>query len=291
MKTSIFSLPNGTMTFHEAVDYVKQLGVDAIEPYNRSEFQTPSVENAKKLRDYAAEQGVGISCFSMMGNLALKDQKAEIERLKGFIDTAAAMGSPYFHHTLIPGLTFGGDGRSFKEYLNYVVPAARELYDYAEQQGVKCCYEDQGFVFNGVHRFDDLLGEMERPVGVVADLGNILFVGDTPEAFVARFASRICHVHVKDYLSKDARWSNPGQGWYVTRDGGFLRGTIVGHGVVCFERVFTILNDAGYDGYFSLECDCMEEIFKAQKLSIENMRRFYRMAQVSGQKAIDVSLN
>ena len=61
--------------------------------------------------------------------------------------------------------------------------------------------------------------------------------------------------------------------------------------MVCFERVFTILNDAGYDGYFSLECDCMEEIFKAQKLSIENMRRFYRMAQVSGQKAMDVSLN
>ena len=290
MKTSIFSLPDGKMTFHEAVDYVKQLGVDAIEPYNRSEFETASVENAKKLREYAQEQGVAISCFSMMGNLALKDQKAEIARLKGFIDTAAAMGSPYFHHTLIPGLSFGGDGRSFKEYLNYVVPAARELYDYAEQQGVKCCYEDQGFVFNGVQRFDDLLGEMDRAVGVVADLGNILFVGDTPEAFVARFASRIVHVHIKDYLQKDSRWSNPGEGWYISRDGGFLRGTVVGHGVVNFERVFTILNEVGYDGYFSIESDCMEEIYRAQKLSLTNMKRFYQLAQVGIQKAIDVSL-
>lgn len=290
MKTSIFTLPSAEMSFHEAVDYVKELGVDAIEPYNRSEFQSASVEEAKKLREYAAEKGVAVSCFSMMGNLAQADRKAEVARLKGYIDVAAELGSPYFHHTLVPGLRFGGDGRSFREYLNCVVPAMRELYDYAEQKGVKCAYEDQGFVFNGVQRFDDLLGEVDRPVGVVADLGNILFAGETPEAFAARFASRVCHVHVKDYLYKDARWVNPGEGWYVSRDGGFMRGTIVGHGAVNFERTFAILSEAGYGGYFSLEYDGVEESFYAQKLSLENMKRFYLLAQIGGGQSADVRL-
>ena len=79
---------------------------------------------------------------------------------------------------------------------------------------------DINMVLNGIldgqamrKRFDDLLGEVDRNVGVVADLGNILFVGETPEEFVARFAGRICHVHAKDYLRKDSRWPDPGKGW------------------------------------------------------------------------------
>ncbi|MBQ9855533.1 MAG: sugar phosphate isomerase/epimerase [Clostridia bacterium] len=289
MKTSIFSLPSG-MSFHEAVDYAKTLGLDAIEPYPSREFARPDVDEAKRLKEYADEMGVGISCFSMAANIVTGDRKAAIEELKGYADVAAAMGSPYLHHTLLPVLNFSELGLTFREAMKKAVEGVREISDYAAEKGIQCLYEDQGFYFNGVQRFDDFLGKVNRNVGVVADLGNILFVGEEPEAFTARFAPLVKHVHVKDYLRKDSRWPNPGEGWYIDRNGGYLRGTVVGHGTVNFQRVFSVLQSVGYEGYFSLEYDGMEDAYRANKLGLANMKRYYEMAKLDQMKSVDVHL-
>jgi len=290
VKTGIFTLPDAKMTFREAVDYAKKIGLDAIEPYPAREFAQPDVDEARRLADYAGAQGIQVCCFSMAADIVAGDRKAEIENLKRYADVAAALGSPYLHHTLYPALGFRENRFPFKEALKLAVEGVREVYDYAEQIGVKCLYEDQGFCFNGVQRFDDFLGEVNRDVGVVADLGNILFVGEQPEAFTARFAPMVKHVHVKDYLYKDSRWPSPGEGWYVSRDGGYLRGTVPGHGVVNFQRVFSILQSVGYDGFFSLEYDGMEDAYKANELGLRNIRRYYEMAKLDGQKYVDVHL-
>ena len=273
MKTSVYSLPDERMNYFEAVDYAKKTGAAAIEPFASRDFAAPDVEMAKRLAGYAGEKGVKISCFSMMADVVTGDVQAETERLKRYADVAAAMGSPLLHHTLIPYLDFSVCSLPFKEVLRRTVRAVREVYDYAEQKGVKCAYEDQGFYFNGVQRFDDFLGEAEREVGVVADFGNILFAGETPEAFVGRFAGRVVHVHAKDYLQKDGRWPNPGEGWYVSRDGGYLRGTIIGHGVVPVRQCVNALKRAGYDGFLTLEYKGYEDIDFAMNASIKYMNR------------------
>ena len=59
MKTGIFSLPDTKMTFREAVDYARQLGLDAIEPYPSREFAQPDVGEAERLAEYAKEQNIG----------------------------------------------------------------------------------------------------------------------------------------------------------------------------------------------------------------------------------------
>ena len=133
MKTGIFSLPDAKMSFHEAVDYAKKLGLNAIEPYPSREFATPVVESARRLAEYAQEQGIGICCFSMAADIVSGDRKAEIENLKRYADVAAAMGSPYLHHTLYPALGFAENRWTFKEALKYAVEGVREVYDYAEQ--------------------------------------------------------------------------------------------------------------------------------------------------------------
>ena len=290
MKTGIFSLPDAKMTFREAVDYAERLGIDAIEPYPRGEFAQPDVEAARRLADYAGERGIGICCFSMGANIVTGDTAAAVERLKRYADVAAALGSPYLHHTLYPELNFSICALPFRQALDRAVRGVREVYDYAEQLGVKCLYEDQGFYFNGVERFDDFLGEVNRNVGVVADLGNIFFAGETPEAFVARFAPLVRHVHVKDYLRKDSRWPSPGAGWYIARDGGYLRGTVIGHGAVNFQRVFGILRATGYEGYYSMEYDGVEEAYFAQKTGLENMRRYDALACLDAMEHVEVHL-
>lgn len=290
MKTGIFTLPDPNMTFHEAVDYARGLGLDAIEPYPSRELAQPDIDKAKALADYAGERGVSICCFSMAADVVTGDRRAAVENLKRYAEVAAALGSPYLHHTLYPALSLGGNHLSFREALGRAVESVREVCDYAGQLGVKCLYEDQGFLFNGVQRFDDFLGEVKCEVGVVADLGNILFVGEQPEAFAARFAPLIEHVHVKDYLYKDAGWPSPGEGWYHSRDGGYLRGTVPGHGTVRFNRVFSILQSVSYDGYFSLEYDGMEDAFRANETGLENIRRYYEMAKFDQMKHVDVHL-
>ncbi len=284
MELGIFGLPSGTMTFMEAVDYAKEKGIDAIEPYPHAEFANPddkAIEAAKVFAEYAKANGIKINCFSMGINITTGDKIAEnIERLKGYARVASAMGSPFLHHTLMPSLVATFDGApKFDCILKKAVEGIREVYDYAESVGVKAVYEDQGYVFNGCERFDRLLNAVDRDIKVVADLGNIKFVGEDPVDFVGQFAPYVAHVHVKDYLYKSAKANYPGEEWYVTRNGDFLRGTIVGHGTIDFVSCCRTLIAAGYKGSFSLEYDGKEERFMAIEQSARNFRRYYAQAE------------
>ena len=278
MKSSVFSLKSGNMTWFEAIDYAKRLGVSAIEPYPCAELAVPDVSAARAVRRYADERGLAVSCFSTGACLTGRKAASEIERLKRYADVCAALGSPYLHHTLIPGLNPAQTIADFDAEIAEAARNAREVYDYAEKRGVACVYEDQGFCINGVVNFERFLRELERPAGIVADLGNILFVGETPEAFVGRFAGRIVHVHVKDYLFKDGGGDDPGEGWYRTRSGDFLRGTVIGHGVIAFGKVFRRLAESGYDGCFSMEFDGLEDMETAHRLGLANMSAFWQTA-------------
>jgi len=284
MELGIFGLPSGKMTFMEAVDYAKEAGIDALEPYPHAEFAQPTdeaVEKAKELKAYAAEKGIKINCFSMGINITTGDTiAANIERLKGYARVAAAMGSPFLHHTLMPQLVSDFTSNiKFDEFLSRAVKGITEVYDYAASVGVEAVYEDQGFVFNGCQRFERLLNAVDRDLRIVADLGNIKFVGEDPVDFVGQFAPYTAHVHVKDYLYKPATANFPGEEWYTTRNGDYLRGTIVGHGTIDFVTVCRILISAGYTGSFSLEFDGKEDHFMADKLSSRNFRRYYAQAE------------
>ena len=278
MKLGLFSLPGEITSYRQAVDFAKSCGITAIEPYCDREFALPDVEAAKRLADYAGEQGVAICCFSMAVDVAAEDNTAEIERLKRYADVAAAMGSPFLHHTLLPGLTHDFARLPFSQLLKRAVQSIRTIFDYAEQVGIKCVYEDQGYLFNGCERFERLIDAVDREIGVVADLGNILFVGEQPEVFVGRFAPWIDHVHVKDYLFQPGCSDRPDAHWLTTRDGDYLRDTIMGHGVINFEKIFRLLLRAGYKGYYSLEYSGPEDAFKAIQGSADNLRRLYDRA-------------
>lgn len=278
MKLGLFSLPGAITSYRQAVDYAKSCGIAAIEPYCDREFALPDLDAARRLADYAGEQGIAICCFSMAVNVAAEDNTAEIERLQKYADVAAALGSPFLHHTLLPGLTHDFARLPFSQLLKRAVQSIRTVFDYAEQVGVKCVYEDQGYVFNGSERFERLIDAVDREIGVVADLGNSLFVGEQSEVFVGRFAPWIDHVHVKDYLFQPGSSTCPDDHWFTTRDGDYLRDTIMGHGIVSFEKIFRILLRAGYKSYYSLEYSGPEDAVQAIRTSADNLRRLYARA-------------
>ena len=85
---------------------------------------------------------------------------------------AAEMGCELLHHTLLPGLSPRAAYPTPAEAIPVVAARAREVYDAAERLGVRCVYEDQGYVFNGIQPFLAFLNALDRPAGVVLDVGN-----------------------------------------------------------------------------------------------------------------------
>ena len=103
------------------------------------------------------------------------------------------------------------------------------------------------------------------------DMGNFMCADEAPEKAVGVMAPLAFHVHAKDFLYKPCTARNPGKGWFGTRGGAFLRGTVIGHGVVPVEACLCILKNAGYDGTVAIEFEGMEPCEEAIALSRENL--------------------
>ena len=67
---------------------------------------------------------------------------------------------------------------------------------------------------------------------------------------------------------------NPGQGFFRSRSGCYLRGAIIGHGDVPVKHCLMALKRAGYDGYVAIEFEGMEDAYKGLAIGLENLRRY-----------------
>ncbi|MNW66139.1 hypothetical protein D3C74_445830 [compost metagenome] len=81
-------------------------------------------------------------------------------------------------------------------------------------------------------------------------------------------------VHAKDFYWRSST-RNPGEGWFQTSHGNYLRGAIVGHGDIDMPEVFRVLKQSGYDGYISVEFEGMEDCRTASRIAMDNVRRLW----------------
>lgn len=226
-------------------------GLTKLEAFGFMELREPDLEAARAIRRYADEKGVSFCCLSLFANLTGEKGAQTCEKLKQYAKVAAILGSPYLHHTVIPECWEPEKVLPHKEaLLREVLPRVQEIYDYAQSLGVLAVYEDQGFILNGVAGFREFLERVERPVGIVADFGNILQSGETIEPFIRAFADRIVHVHLKDY--RLPLWQGEG---HVTRtlDGHYTVDVPLGAGCIDFAGCIGLLEQSGYRGCYALE--------------------------------------
>lgn len=264
----------------KAVQYARQLGFDAVEGYYE---QVEPLEKAKQLRTLLEDAGMRASCVSVYIDLLHPDTVRTMDTLKRMADLTQALGAPYLHHTLVPSCQTRVIGTpSFDAVFDDVVERAGLIADYTKPLGLCCLYEDQGFYFNGYARFERFLAALDREnTGVCADFGNSLFVDEPPEVFIGALSHKIKNVHVKDYLHKPGTAANPGQGWLRSRSGAYLRDTIAGHGCVDMVSCLTLLQAAGYDGYYAFEIGGPEPFEQGLKESFDNLMFYERLAAYS----------
>ena len=262
----------------KAADLACGMGFSSVEMFESAMDATPGlikdVEEAKQIRKIFEERGLHFSCYSLYANLY---HKPEVEAsLCRHAEIAAALGSPYLHHTSLPWITMNADSPQADEAIETAVEAASKVARYAAPLGITCIYEDQGMYLNGLKGFGTFYQEMKNRcsnVGICGDAGNILFVDEYPDPFFETFKQEIKHVHLKDYLVKEGPQA-PGSHWYPTKGGKWLRDTMIGDGVVNFEALITSLKSVGYDGALALEIGHPEPFELGAKLAMEHVNRF-----------------
>lgn len=264
MKIGIFT-PPAAMTNLEALRQAAEAGCKGFEPFAAAELAEPDMDAARRLKEEAEALGMTIPCLSVGVDITAP---GVVERLKGYAECTAAMGARYLHHTIYPYLDPALASVEFEPLLEKAVSAAREVFDYASSLGVGCIYENQGFVFNGIARYAAFLRALERPAGVVVDMGNIAFVGEEADAFAREFAVRTVHVHIKDY----SRCAKPSDKGFALPDGTGLELANLCEGDMRLREAAGILEKAGYDGWYMLECSPIEDGYVEQKRNIEALK-------------------
>jgi len=278
MNFSLFFPPASCTSYHQAIDLCLELGLTGLELFPMLELESGDLEAAKAIGEAARAKGLALPCLSVATDLAAQDGADRVALLKHWADCAAALGIPYLHHTLALQLEPGYGPVTYRQLRDRVIPQAREICDYAADRGVTILYEDQGLYINGATRFGDFLGCLDRPAGICLDVGNCMFVDELAHDFLPQFLPFVRHVHVKDYLRRDAKMPHPGPGWYTTARGDRLLEVPMGYGHVEFERIFAMLLGYGYDGWYSAEY-CGQGDRAALELSVRNVRRYYENAQ------------
>ena len=104
-------------------------------------------------------------------------------------------------------------------------------------------------------------------------MGNFTCADESSAYAVGIAAPYAFHVHAKDFLIKSGNGTDPGHGWFRSRGGNYLRGTIVGHGEIPVVQCVHILKNAGYQGWLSLEFEGMEDNLSAVEAGLAYLRR------------------
>lgn len=248
-------------------DIAKEMGFEGIEFIDLSLEVQPAESQlalAKEIRAYCESIGLPIVAYTIGADFI--DHENEVERLKGQVDVAEALGVKVMRHDVswrrdIP----------WREMIEKTAGQIREVAEYAQGKGITTCSENHGMVMQDAHRVEELILTVNHPnYRWLVDMGNFLCADEPPMHALPIAVPYAVHAHAKDFVFKSEA---PSDGWIITRGGNAIRGTIVGHGVVPIPECIAQLRAAGYDGWLSLEFEGMEDNLLALKLGLQYLKR------------------
>ena len=251
-------------------DLAKKMGYDAIEFIDLSLEVQPAeslTELAKAIHRHCEEIDLSIAAYTVSADFLRPN---EVQTVMEKVDIAEALGAKVLRHDASWSLP---EGMDWRQLIDQIAPDIRRVTEYAAEKGIRTCTENHGYVLQDAERVETLIRTVNHPnYGWLVDMGNFLCADDLPVHAVPIAAPYAFHVHVKDFLYKPADAENPGQGWFPSRNGSYLRGTVAGHGVVPIRRCLETLKKAGYDGVVSYEFEGMEENLPALEAALAFLR-------------------
>ena len=268
----------GKLTLPQVVDKAAEMGFEGIEFIDLPHADDPATRLAlaAELRERAAKNGIAMVAYTVGAKLWQPTEelrRAEIERVKGEVDIAAALGAPVMRHDLVWALDKSGAGRSFLGMMPALTEAVREIAEYAAAKGIRTCSENHGRVAQDSYRMEAFVTAVAHDnYGLLVDMGNFLCVDEDPVTAVSRVANLAFHAHAKDM--EIMPFGTAPDGLIATRGAGLLRATAVGYGSVPVEQCLHVLKRAGYDGWVSLEYEGREDCLWGIAEGLKNLKLY-----------------
>ena len=287
MKTCVSSYSYGKYISDEhlgifgMIEHAAKCGFDGIEFLEggwQNEHGIP-----EKIREHCEKCGITPVAYLIGADLlnnGSKDGKEEIARVEQLVDVAARLGVKLVRHDVCSGVYGRKYQRGYDDVLPILADRASEITKYAQQKGIRTMTENHGQFSQDAYRVEKLINAVAHPnFGALVDIGNFLCADENPNISVGIMAPYAFHVHAKDFFVKSGLEVNPGEGWFLSRAGNYLRGTIIGHGNAgVVQSIRTIVN-SGYDDYITVEFEGMEGHIQGIELGLKNLKKFIAMAK------------
>lgn len=243
----------------ERIELAREMGFDGIEFAEINPEGADKLEHARALRAYAQKLGIEISNYAIGADFINRDIDDEIERLKHEVDIAAALGVKTMRHDASggpEGERFSKTG--FKKYLPILAKGCKAVTEYAKTQGIKTSVENHGFYCQQSDRVEALMKAVDdENFGWLVDIGNFMCADEASLEAVRVGVNYMVCAHVKDFYFVPAGEEKP-DGFFDTRDGNHLCGSVLGDGVVPVRECVQMIKNSGYDGWVTLEYEGME---------------------------------
>ncbi|WP_168123213.1 sugar phosphate isomerase/epimerase family protein [Paenibacillus sp. HB172176] len=266
----------GEMTVPDVIDFIASIGAEHAEivPLGFNFDDTPSL--IEEIKEHAASGGIALSNYAIGANFAGLDDTAmaqEIKRVKREVDHCAALGIKRMRHDVASSKDLSIT--NFLNELPRLVEACRSVADYAAEKGIITSVENHGFFLQHSDRVQALVKAVDREnFRTTLDVGNFLCADENPVSAVVNNIPLASMVHVKDFYVRPS-YRNPGEGWFRSTGGNFLRGAIVGQGDIDMPQVLKLVKESGYDGYISIEFEGMEECRKGTTFGFNYVKKLW----------------
>lgn len=260
--------------YFKVCDIAKEIGFDGIEFTGLEGYTTRTdlIELAGEIKEYCAKIGLEIAAYTVGANFLADDPEAEIAKVLKCVDIAEALGAPVMRHDVCYGLP-KDHLYTYRDAIKDMAPRIRRVTEYAAAKGIKTCTENHGYIFQSPERVEELiLAVGHENYGWLCDMGNFLCADADPVVAVGIAAPHTFHAHAKDFLFKSGDVDCP-SGFFTTRGGNHIRGTVIGHGVVPVKNCIAALKRVGYDGYVSIEFEGMEECLPAIRAGFDYLKK------------------
>ena len=255
----------------------KEMGFDGIEFIDLSAPEGMSeTEFASLIREESEKLSLPVIAYTISANL-LNDKglEAEVERICRKVDVAEILGAGCMRHDAAWGMPDNSKSYAgFEQILPTLVDGCRKVTEYAKEKGIVTMIENHGFFCQDSERVEKIICGVGNPnFGVLLDVGNFSCADENSAVATGRLASYIKHIHAKDFHIKNGNGLNPGKGFFKSRGGNYLRGSIIGHGDIPVYQCLSIAKAAGYDGYVSVEFEGMEDCITGIEVGFENLKK------------------
>ncbi len=274
-------ISSGEETQLSIIKKAKDMGFDGIEFIDLDPPEGISEkEYAAMIKEESEKFSLHVTAYTISANL-LKDTgvDAEVERICRKVDVAEILGVKCMRHDAAWGMpeairTHAG----FDQILPVLVDGCKMVTEYAKTKGIVTMIENHGLFCQDSDRVEKIItGVGSDNFGVLLDIGNFACADEDSTKAAGRLAPYIKHIHAKDFHIKSGNGLNPGKGFFKSRGGNYLRGSIIGHGDIPVFQCLKIAKDSGYDGYVSVEFEGLEKCIDGIEIGFENLKNMINM--------------